>query len=906
MAAGDTAQNRTFSERRAQLQRGLVGCCLLYAVVLAFLLLFKRGDLRFIEAFFITLQIAPPIFAGACSLTYAGGQLSSSSALRLAWRLIGAGGIAFGLGLLVRLYYHYVRAGMAPLPSAADLGCLVVYPCLIFAAILLFSNARLPGRARLFIDSALAAGSIGILTWYFFGQRFWFAKVSWPGRMAGVAYALGDAILLAAAFLLIRGAASRKSLSRSWGLLAGGMVMLAFADILFIAGKLGVMHHGANGAGWLWALGWLLIACAALLQTWWPQLNEMQEATGPETARQENAGRWFVSVLAPYLAIAAAFIVVIGHDYGADHAINNPLFLVGLGLILLVIAGEVSNLLETQRWAAQLRSFNANLEEMVARRTGQLGALHQLTKAINNTLKVDQVVAAAASQTAQALQTDVVILWLKDRLPDAQPRLQIFPDRALEGQIETLDFLATLHIRDQVETLALHSVTVSTPDLTPDLPEADSAADNYQYGAYCLRAPLLWQGRASGMIGVLRWHAGFDATESGLLESIGLEVGAALENAQRYEAALEAADRDSVTGLLNHRAIHQRLDTEFERISGQDRPLSVIMMDLNNFKLFNDVYGHPVGDQVLKKVAAVLKEECRKFDILGRYGGDEFIAILPDTDTDVALMVAQHLHDRTMKQGFLPPGDNRTIPVTLSFGIAAFPSDSTNRHELLTIADANLYAAKQSEEGISRTSEAQRARRELHSEEGSFDILDAMVTAVDNKDRYTRHHSEDVTQYALWIVEELAFSEETMRVTRVGGLLHDVGKIGVPEDILRKPDRLTAPEYDAMKHHPQLGALIVGGVPGMESILDAVRFHHERWDGGGYPTGLSGEDIPLLGRILAVADAFSAMTTTRPYRQALTWEAALEEITTNAGTQFDPVMAEAFVAAAGKRRPAAE
>ena len=137
----------------------------------------------------------------------------------------------------------------------------------------------------------------------------------------------------------------------------------------------------------------------------------------------------------------------------------------------------------------------------------------------------------------------------------------------------------------------------------------------------------------------------------------------------------------------------------------------------------------------------------------------------------------------------------------------------------------------------------------------------------------------------------------------MGGLLHDVGKIGVPEDILRKPNRLSEMEFEAMKHHPQLGALIVGGVPGMESVLDAVLYHHERWDGRGYPEGLSGEEIPLLGRILAIADAFSAMTTTRPYRKSLTWDSALEEIKANAGSQFDPAMASAFLRAAGKHRP---
>jgi putative nucleotidyltransferase with HDIG domain len=242
------------------------------------------------------------------------------------------------------------------------------------------------------------------------------------------------------------------------------------------------------------------------------------------------------------------------------------------------------------------------------------------------------------------------------------------------------------------------------------------------------------------------------------------------------------------------------------------------------------------------------------------------------------------------------------VPISLSFGIACYPNDGQSRHELLTIADSNLYQAKNSDEGIVFTSESQRANRELRAE-ASFEVLDALITAVDNKDRYTRKHSEDVTEYALWMAEELGLSEETMRTLRIGGLLHDVGKIGVPDEILRKPGRLTDEEFEIMKRHPRLGEMIVGGIPGMSSILDAVRSHHERWDGMGYPDRLKGEEIPFMGRLLAVADAFSAMTTDRPYRKGLNLDKALAEIRANIGTQFDPEMADAFLRAVEKRKP---
>jgi diguanylate cyclase (GGDEF)-like protein len=310
--------------------------------------------------------------------------------------------------------------------------------------------------------------------------------------------------------------------------------------------------------------------------------------------------------------------------------------------------------------------------------------------------------------------------------------------------------------------------------------------DDTSGGGFCLQAPLRWRHHVIGAIGAVRREGGFASDRARDAGIDRLEVGTAFENARRYGAAVEAADRDSVTGLYNHRAIHQRSTPRWSG-AGCTTPLAVIMMDLNNFKFFNDTYGHPAGDQVLKRVARVLQQECDGRDILGRYGGDEFIALLPDADAQEATAVAQALRDRMAREGFSRSGEtDRTVPVTLSFGVAAFPEDSANRHELLTIADTNLYAAKHSEEGIKGTTPMERANRELRSE-SSFGVLDAMITAVDNKDRYTRRHSEDVTEYALWTAEELGLSEETMRVIRIGGLLHDVGKIGVPDEILRKP-----------------------------------------------------------------------------------------------------------------------
>jgi putative nucleotidyltransferase with HDIG domain len=178
---------------------------------------------------------------------------------------------------------------------------------------------------------------------------------------------------------------------------------------------------------------------------------------------------------------------------------------------------------------------------------------------------------------------------------------------------------------------------------------------------------------------------------------------------------------------------------------------------------------------------------------------------------------------------------------------------------------------------------------------GSFGVLDALVTAIDNKDHYTRRHSEDVTHWASLMVRELGYSTETQRAVRICGLLHDVGKIAVPDAILRKPGRLNDDEFQIMQQHPVFGALIVKDVPNLNEVLGGIRHHHERYDGKGYPDRLVAEDIPMMGRLLAVPDCFSAMTTDRPYRKALTWSEALTEIERGKGTQFDPVMVDAFL-----------
>ncbi len=878
-------------------------------------------------------QILPPLFAACCAIFYALRGFHLLPNRRVGWFLIGIGCFLWSIGQSTWTYYETLRGVDVPFPGGADVGYLGGYPFIIVGVALLFDKMPLSGRIRLLLDSALAASSVGVVSWYFLVNKLWSdAGADLLTRLLTVAYPLSDIIVLFFALVLLSGAWDNKERRLSLVCLAAGMILLACADSLFSYYNLIGLYQTGSWFDWCFAFGWLLIGYASLIRLWQRQTTETANADAPRSfAGQElleSRPFWqsvtlglLARLLAPYIAAFGALSLLTYTDYTTPKALNfhylsNTVIMLGLWLINLVILRQVFTLLENQNLTQQLRAFNTTLEQKVVQRTDQINSLLQLAKAVNNTRDFDLVVNAAGQHTLHVLQADAVILWSSGGdVPEMSLPPRVFPENVRQEYPGLIKFLTAHDMVSETAIVSLQEIAAQHPSLKAKVArgvvapqigaistELASEKSLANLKGQCLIAPLFWQGKAIGMIAATSWNEPFEDDETAMLESIGVEVGTAMENARLYGAALKAADRDSVTGLLNHRAVHQRLDDEFQRAQHQDRPLSVIMMDLNNFKLFNDTYGHPVGDQVLKRVARALESECRKPGILARYGGDEFIAVLPDTDEPKAMVLAQRLSERMNREGFQGSSDSTTVPISLSFGVASYPEDCTNRFELVTIADRNLYQAKVSDSGIMGTTESQRTHRALRSE-GSFDVLDAMVTAVDNKDRYTRRHSEDVTEYALWIAEELGYSEGTQRVIRIGGLLHDVGKIGVPEDILRKPGKLSNEEYETMKRHTQLGALIVGGVSGMESIIDIVKSHHERWDGKGYPDGLAGEDIPLLGRLLAVADALSAMTTDRPYRRGFPWEKAVEEIRKGIETQFDPEMAKAFLAVAAKGRP---
>ena len=380
-----------------------------------------------------------------------------------------------------------------------------------------------------------------------------------------------------------------------------------------------------------------------------------------------------------------------------------------------------------------------------------------------------------------------------------------------------------------------------------------------------------------------------------LADALAGPLGAvALHQRSTHEAlrAMRLALTDPLTGLGNHRHFQEQLQVYLEQAGEAGTSLSVCLFDLDNFKQINDRYGHPVGDKVLAQVAARLRTAGNAF----RLGGDEFALVLPECGQDEALAQTERL---VLALG----ADTNEHGGTVSFsgGVASFPQHGTERGELVRVADIALYWAKAEGKNRVRLYRADRPVAQ-HLEElatgpdriARLHAASALAGAVDARDSYVGSHSERVGELAAACATQFGLPQEQVELVRLAGRLHDLGKVAIPEEILRKRGPLTAREREVLERHPQIGFGMLEPL-GVEPVASWVLHHHERWDGHGYPANLSGEQIPFGARIVLVADAYDAMLSDRVYRPMMTREAAIQELTRCAGTQFDPAIVEAFL-----------
>jgi len=355
--------------------------------------------------------------------------------------------------------------------------------------------------------------------------------------------------------------------------------------------------------------------------------------------------------------------------------------------------------------------------------------------------------------------------------------------------------------------------------------------------------------------------------------------------------AMRLALTDPLTGLGNHRHFHERLQRELLRAEEEDVPLTLCFVDIDDFKKINDRFGHPSGDRVLSQVAGRLRQGGEAF----RLGGDEFALLLAEHDETTGLAAAESIVDRIGLLDFDHIGR-----VTVSAGLATFPLQGHGRDELIRLADSALYWAK--EHGKNRVRVYRPDVVELAElkrlaagpdKAARYRAAASLAQAVDARDTYTGSHSERVSELAARVARRIGLDPEQVELTRLAGSLHDLGKLAIPEELLRKPGTLTDSERLVLERHPQIGFRMLDSL-GVDPVADLVLHHHERWDGAGYPDGLSGEEIPLGARIIFVTDAYDAMVSDRAYRAKRSSEAALAELRRCAGSQFDPGIVAAF------------
>ena len=609
----------------------------------------------------------------------------------------------------------------------------------------------------------------------------------------------------------------------------------------------------------------------------------------------------------------------------AVHSLQERVFDEGHLELLRVLASEAVIAIE-----------NARLFSEERKKARHLTLLNNVTRHAIATLNPDEMLAKIAQQMEVGLNYDHIGIGMLDyATKEVVIQAEAGWRRAALGRRIALGEGLVGHVARSGEMTVVRRVTAETPQAV--LPNSASA----------IALPISY---AEQLLGVLYAEtaepADFPEEEVLLLETLADLVAGALHNALQFQKAQEQAITDGLTGVKTHRFFMEALSAEWKRSTRAGRPFSLVLMDLDRFKFVNDFYGHLEGDVVLQRIGHILEQNCRRSDVVSRYGGDEFVILMPETNMEQARQIANKLRAWVASDPLL-----REKNITASFGISTFPLHGSTPQELIQVSDASMYLSKhQGGNAVSTADhyEATQAKKwkqdvleaylgvtlkrlfttgpeafdEIHlrlkqfaqslAAEGAPDgadklppavveTLTSLAYAIDAKDHYTQGHSQKVAAYSVLLAQALGFSDADVEEIRLAGILHDIGKVGVPEALLNKAGPLSAEEWETMKSHSILGAKLLEPLRGVERIRRIVRHHHEFLDGSGYPDGLAGEEISQGARIVAIGDAYDTITSDRTYKKARSAEEAFAELERCAGAQFDSKLVRLFIEALQKR-----
>jgi len=559
----------------------------------------------------------------------------------------------------------------------------------------------------------------------------------------------------------------------------------------------------------------------------------------------------------------------------------------------------LSELVELRKRVAELEA--SQVEDK------RVEALYAVTQAVSQTLELGEMLNGTLEKVGEVMGTDMGLVYFLDVMENA---LLLKARRGLTksavGRISTVK----LGEEEFQKVLEWQEPRIFSSEIFGEttLGLIAKAMQEAQAQSFAV-VPFSGKDELRGMMIVAsRAQREFSPDDVELLGTLGKQIGIGVESAVRFEEMSRMATIDGLTGLYNHRYFQERLQQEVARSSRYGQECCLIMLDLDHFRIYNDLFGHVLGDEVLKKMGRLLLNCTRREDLVCRYGGAEFAVVLPQTGSSTARGVAERLR-QAVEAALLEESTVNDANLTISLGVASFPSDGASPEGLIRRADVALAAAKQrgrnqtclTSDVLGGTPDMKRTFWEVaeYLEAASANTVYAMAAAVDARDHCTHVHSRNVSNHAVAIGRAIGLPKKKVERLRIAALLHDIGKIGVSDSTIKKPGPLNKDEWEMMKKHSELGATIVGHIPELADCAPAIRHHHEWYDGSGYPHGIKGKDIPVEARIITVAEAYDTMTTPRSYRQAISHEQAVEELRRCSSTQFDPALVLAFINATG-------